>query len=152
MIEAPFFDTSVLVSGLLQVGASWEPAQRLLARAADRRFGRATTAWHCCLELYSVSTRLPAEYRLAPVDALRVLEESVLAHFVVEDLPKRARLPFLRGAVADAVAGGRTYDAHVAEIARLARCDVVITENVRHFAGLARHGIRVGTASEIGAA
>lgn len=147
-MKAPFLDTSVLVSGLLRVGQAWEPARALLVDASERRLGRAMTAWHCCLELYSVSTRLPAEYRLSPAEALRIVEESVLPHLVVEDLPKRARLAFLRGIAGDGIAGGRAYDAHVAEVARLAGCDVLVTENVKHFAGLARSGIRVVTATE----
>lgn len=149
MSKAPFFDTSVLVSGLLQVGPSWEAAQQLLVRVANRRFGRATTAWHCCLELYSVGTRLPAEYRLRPTEILQLIEESVLPYFIIEELPKGTHQAFLRGMVANGIAGGRTYDAHIAEIARLAQCDMVITENARHFAHLAQQGVKVSSAAEL---
>jgi hypothetical protein len=73
----------------------------------------------------------------------------ILAYFEVVDLPKRARLPFLRAAAGDGVAGGRLYDAHIAEIARSAACTLIVTENVRHFVSVTRHGIRVATPSEL---
>jgi hypothetical protein len=37
--------------------------------------------WHCCLELYSVTTRLPEEYRLEPEVALRFLREEIFPRF-----------------------------------------------------------------------
>ena len=46
------------------------------------------------------------------------------------------------------MAGGRVYDAHIAEAARLAGAEVVVTENRRHFVPLMRYGIRVLTAAE----
>ncbi len=41
------------------------------------------------------------------------------------------------------MAGGRIYDAHIAEVARECGAKVVVTDNARHFSGLARHGVRV---------
>jgi hypothetical protein len=43
--------------------------------------------------------------------------------------------------------GGRIYDAHIAEIARLGGARTVITGNTRHFKGLAAQGITVLTAA-----
>jgi hypothetical protein len=54
----------------------------------------------------------------------------------------------LRELAQDRVVGGRVYDAHIAEIARLSGARAVVTDNRRHFAGLARHGIRVLGAEE----
>jgi predicted nucleic acid-binding protein len=45
--------------------------------------------------------------------------------------------------------GGRIYDAHIAEIARLAGARLVATENRRHFTPLLRHGIRVLVSAEL---
>jgi predicted nucleic acid-binding protein len=39
----------------------------------------------------------------------------------------------LRAASRDVIAGGRIYDAHIAEIARAAGAAVVVTDNRRHF-------------------
>ena len=46
---------------------------------AEGRLTRVSTAWHCCLEFYSIASRLPSEYRLPPVDAETLLREEVLA-------------------------------------------------------------------------
>jgi predicted nucleic acid-binding protein len=54
----------------------------------------------------------------------------------------------VRAAVRDDTAGGRIYDAHIAEVARAAGAAVVITDNRRHFLAALRHGIRVETPAE----
>ena len=124
------------------------PAQQILNSVADGQIPGAVTAWHCCLELYSVATRLPPEFRVTPADALRLLQEEVLARMAVVDLPAADRLPFLSAAAHDAIAGGRIYDAHIAEVARAAGASVIVTDNRRHFLATLRHGIRVETPQE----
>jgi predicted nucleic acid-binding protein len=111
-----------------------------VAEGAPRR---CLTAWHCCLEFYAVATRLPEEFRLSPADAGRLVVEEVLGRLHVVDLPASARLELVHAAIRERVAGGRLYDAHIAEIARRAGARLVVTDNVRHFSGLRLHGIRV---------
>lgn len=107
------------------------------------------TAWPCCLEFYSVTTRLPEEYRLEPEVALRLLREEIFARFSIHDLPSELREEFLVSTVGEGTAGGRIYDAHIAEIARQAGARLVATENRRHFTSLLRHGIRVLVSAEL---
>jgi len=144
-----FFDTSVLLAGIFELGTPEDPAQRLMDAVAKGHFQRPQTAWHCCLELYSVATRLPKELRVTPAVAARLVEEEVVERFRICSLPRDRRLPFIRSAAHDAVVGGRLYDAHIGEIARLTGADVVATENRRHFTSLMRHGVRVLTAAEL---
>jgi len=66
----------------------------------------------------------------------------------VHDLPAAARLALLKTAARDATAGGRIYEAHIAEIARTAGAGVIVTDNRRHFMAALRHGIRVETPAE----
>jgi hypothetical protein len=70
----------------------------------------------------------------------------------VHDLPANDRRPFLRAAAADAIAGGRLYDAHIADIARASGARLVITDNRRHFVAALRYGLRVETPTEFLAA
>ncbi len=149
LVKGVFFDTSVLLGGLIELGPASESAQGLLDLVAGRRGGRPTTAWHCCLEFYSVATRLPEEFRLTPADALALLESEILGRFEVRDLAPVARHEFLRIAAREGVRGGRLYDAHIAEIARRSGSRVVVTENRRHFQGLEGAGVRVLSASEL---
>ena len=143
-----FLDSSVLLAGLIDFGAQSAPAHSLLHAVAERTAGPAATAWHCCLEFYSVSTRLPPEFRLAPGDAARLVEEEIFARMAVHDLPAAQRSPLLRSLVQDGIAGGLIYDAHIAEVARSAGATVIVTDNRRHFLGALRYGVRVETPSE----
>src|SRR5215218_8964604 len=101
-----FLDTSVLLAGLVDFGPQSAPAQQVLHAVAEKRFA-AATAWHCCLELFSVATRLPPEFRLLPADAVRLLEEEVFGRMNVCDLPAERRVRFLSSVAADHIAGGR---------------------------------------------
>jgi predicted nucleic acid-binding protein len=143
-----FLDTSVLLAGLVDFGPESGPAQRLMHAVAEKTVAAAGTAWHCCLEFYSVSTRLPPEFRLTPSDAARLLQEEVFARMTVHDLPAGDRQAFLKAAVQERTAGGRIYDAHIAEVARAARAEVVVTDNRRHFLSALRYGMRIETPAE----
>ena len=148
MAVTVFLDTSVLLAGLIDFGPQSAPAQSLMHAIAEKRLTAASTAWHCCLEFYSVATRLPAEYRLSPADAGLLLNEEVFARMAVHDLPAADRLVMLRAAAKDGIAGGRIYDSHIAEIARAAGAKVVVTDNRRHFVSALRYDMRVETAAE----
>lgn len=143
-----FLDTSVILAGLIDVGPQSAPAQSVLHAVAEKRIRDAATAWHCCLEFYSVATRLPPEFRVAPADALRLLEEEIFGRMAVHDLPAGSRRDLLRAAARDQIGGGRIYDAHIAEVARAAGATVIVTDNRRHFLAALRHGLRVETPGE----
>jgi predicted nucleic acid-binding protein len=143
-----FLDTSVLLAGLVDFGPQSAPAQSVLHAIAEKQVAEPATAWHCCLEFFSVSTRLPAEFRLNPADAVRLLEEEVFGRMTVHDLPPGDRLPMLSAAAQEGTAGGRIYDTHIADVARAAGARAVVTDNRRHFLAALRHGIRVETPSE----
>jgi predicted nucleic acid-binding protein len=148
MAVKAFFDTSVILAGLVDFGPQSAPAQSVMHAVAENVIPGPRTAWHCCLEFFSVATRLPPEYRLSPADACRLLQEEVLARMAVHDLPSGDRERLLKAAVQDDTAGGRIYDAHIAEVARAAGADVIVTDNRRHFVASLRHGIRVETPTE----
>ena len=87
-VVAPvFFDTTVLLAGMIDMGDVSVAPQAVLTAIAAGRVKRPLTAWHCCLEFYSVATRLPPEFRLRPADAVHLLEEEVLGRFEVVDQP-----------------------------------------------------------------
>lgn len=148
LVNPLFFDTSVIIAGTIDFGATSTAAMKVLGAVAEGRLSSPATSWHCCLEFFAVTTRLPPEYRLTPEDSVRILREDVLSRWVICDLPAAGRSGFLDDLVRDRVVGGRLYDAHIAEIARLAGASVVVTENRRHFTSLLRHGVQVLDASE----
>lgn len=148
MAVSVFLDTSVLLAGLIDFGPQSAPAQSLLHAVAEKKVDGAATAWHCCLEFFSVATRLPPEFRIAPGDALRLLREEVFARMSVHDLPPKDRVLMLQAAAHDRIAGGRIYDTHIAEVARAAGAGVIVTDNRRHFLSALRYDIRVETPTE----
>ena len=148
MAVSVFLDTSVLLAGLVDFGPQSAPAQSVMHAIAEKQVPGAGTAWHCCLEFYSVATRLPAEFRLAPADAARLVTEEIFGRMTVYELPSGDRLMLMKSAVLDGVIGGRIYDAHIAEIARAAGAAVVVTDNRRHFIAALRYGMRVETPGE----
>jgi predicted nucleic acid-binding protein len=143
-----FLDTSVLLGGLIYFGPQSGPAQSVMHALAEKQISQPATAWHCCLEFYSVATRLPPEFRLTPADAATLVQEEVFGRMSVHGLPASDRLTLLKTAVQDGIAGGRIYDAHIAEVARAAGAKVVVTDNRRHFLSALRYGIRVETPAE----
>lgn len=152
MAVTVFLDTSVLLAGLIDFGPQSAPAQALLHGVAEHEIAGAGTAWHCCLEFFSVSTRLPPEFRVSPAEAVTLIEGEVFARMSVHDLPAAERLSMLKAAGQDEVSGGRIYDAHIADVARAAGAAVVVTDNRRHFLASLRHGLRVQTPAEFLAA
>jgi predicted nucleic acid-binding protein len=143
-----FLDTSVLLAGLVDFGPQSAPAQSLMHAVAEQRITAPATAWHCCLEFFSLATRLPPEFRVTAADAVTLLQGEVFPRIAVHDLPAADRTVLLQAAAHDRIAGGRIYDAHIAEVARAAGANVVVTDNRRHFLSALRHGLRVETPSE----
>jgi predicted nucleic acid-binding protein len=143
-----FLDTSVLLAGLIEFGPRSAPAQTLLHAVAEKRVPAAATAWHCCLEFFSVATRLPPEFRVSPSDAVTLLHQEVFSRMAVHDLPAAERIVMLQASARDGISGGRIYDAHIAEVARAAGAAVVVTDNRRHFLSALRYDMRVETPGE----
>jgi predicted nucleic acid-binding protein len=143
-----FLDTSVLLAGLIYFGPQSAPAQSLMHAVSEQRVTGAGTAWHCCLEFFSVATRLPPEFRITPGDAATLLREEVFARIAVHDLPPADRLRMLQTAARDMIVGGRIYDSHIAEIARATGAAVIVTDNRRHFVSALRYDLRVETPAE----
>ena len=143
-----FLDTSVLLAGLVDFGPQSGPSQLVLRAVAEKKIPSAATAWHCCLEFYSVATRLPPEFRLTPADANTLMQQEVFGRMAVHDLPATDRAGLLKSAADDGTVGGRIYDAHIADVARASNAGIIVTDNRRHFLASLRHGLRVETPSE----
>ncbi len=91
------------------------------------------------VEAYAVLTRLPSPSRLAPANATALLTANFTgerAEIVVLDVPAYAGL--LERAASQDVAGGRMYDAVIAECALEAKVETLLTFNRRHFESLVR--------------
>lgn len=137
-----FVDTSCIVAAV----CAWHSHHRQAAAEMERRFGareHLATAAHALAEAYAVLTRLPAPHRLAPADALALLEGNFIEGARVVALDAGGYLALLRRAGKESISGGRTYDAIIGECARKAKAAVLLTFNAGHFTSLEAAGIRV---------
>jgi predicted nucleic acid-binding protein len=127
-------DTNCLVAAAL---AQHEHHRATLAGLSRRRAaGHALVmAAPAVLEAYAVLTRLPPPHRLAPPDALAVLDRNWGETETVA-LTATETWRGLRDLAGTGMAGGRIYDGAIAACARKAKCDEILTWNIRHFSGL----------------
>ncbi len=147
-MNRPFLDTSVLVAGMIDFGDSSQASIHLLDQVADQRIRHAATAWHCCLEFYSVATRLPEEYRLPIETAQQFVDEEIMGRLEIRILSQTDHKSFIRTLAQERIRGGRIYDYHIGRIALTSSASVIVTENTRHFFGFERQGLPVLTPQE----
>lgn len=95
------------------------------------------------VETYSVLTRLPPPHRLSAADALTLLEANFMSQGKIVALEAKSYRALLRKAPRQGIAGGRTYDAIIAECARRAKATTLLTFNVSHFMPLAGTGLEI---------
>lgn len=147
-MNRPFLDTSILVGGLIDFGASSKAPMVLLDRVAEKNIRNATTAWHCCLEFYSVATRLPEEYRLPAETAREFVIEEIMGRLGIRALDAARREDFLIDSARLNICGGRIYEHHIGSVAHSGKASVIITENKKHFLSFEAKGLPVLTAEE----
>ena len=85
------------------------------------------------VETYAVLTRLPSPHRLSAADAWTLVEANFIKHSSVTALSGAAYVRLLRRVAHQAIIGGRTYDAVIAECARQAKAETLLTFNRQHF-------------------
>jgi predicted nucleic acid-binding protein len=126
-------DTSCLVAAALPQHEHHAATAADLARrrAAGHAF---VMAAHAVMEAYALLTRLPPPHRLAPADAMTVLDRNWGRTDTVA-LTGAESWRVVRQHGAAGVSGGRIYDGEIAACARKARVDEILTWNLRHFEG-----------------
>jgi predicted nucleic acid-binding protein len=147
-MKRPFLDTSILVGGCIDFGDSSKAPMAIIDRIADKQIHNAATAWHCCLEFYSVTTRLPEEYRLSPKTAKEFVIEEIMARLDIRTLDAARQEDFFIDAGKQIIRGGRIYDHHIGTIALKGNATVIVTENKKHFSLFERQGLPVLNSNE----
>jgi predicted nucleic acid-binding protein len=132
-MPAFLLDTSCMIAALCAWHEHHERASRELERRLRRR-ERMLVPAPALVETYAVLTRLPSPHRLSPADALFLLENNFADTKHIVALSPETYLALLRNAPANAVSGGRGYDAVIAYCALQARADALLTFNETDFA------------------
>lgn len=131
-----FCDTSVLVAASVRAHPHFNRARPILEAVASGR-DEGVVACHSLAEAYSALTSLPLSPRLQPLEAERLIDVNVRAHFRLQPVPAAAYGAAIRGCVALSLGGGAVYDALLVECARRARCDRIYTFNLTDFRRIA---------------
>lgn len=129
-------DTNVLIAAVQDWHLHHEPARSELGKRRANG-DRLILVAQSLIECYSVLTRLPPTQRVRPHIALDLIRTNYVERGEVVGLDAPAYWPAVERAAAAGVSGGRVYDALIAETARAAGAEVLLTFNVRHFAGIA---------------
>lgn len=138
-------DTNVIIATLL----SWHEHHPRAFAVVDRalRFDRVVLPLPALIEVYSVMTRLPPGSRIAPEQALLLLRGTFggegAARAEIVALDGASGWSLLAAAVDRGVAGGGTYDAHVAACALRGRAEQFVTFNAKHFQNLELGSMRI---------
>ena len=114
----------------------WHEHHAAAAGAIEARLDRGDVLVipaHALTETYAVLTRFPSPHRLAPEDAWTLVETNFVTGARVTALTARDYVRLIGRLAHAGMAGGRTYDAIIAECARRAGADTLMTLNPRHF-------------------
>ena len=128
---------------------AWHAGYKAILGEVEQRFDRGErliVAVPALIETYSVLTRMPLPYRIAPIQCQRLLEVSFMdnaSELIALDAPAYRHL--LQSAATRMVAGGSIYDAVIHACAVAAKVDVLLTFNERHFRPLADDSIEILT-------
>jgi len=126
------FDTSVLVAALVRSHPMHERAFPWLRRAAAGDIAMLTAA-HSLIELYAVLTRYPSNPRIAPPDAARLIQESVVRHATVVPLSEADHTTIIQALAKRGLSGGLVYDALHVRAAKAGRAQKILSFNARDF-------------------
>ena len=94
-------------------------------------------AHHSVVEAYAVLTRLPGDLCVTPSEARDLLRETVRSNMAVAGLRADSVWTLIESLVASSVAGGRSYDALIAQALVTHGAPAIATFNPSHFRGLA---------------
>lgn len=131
---------------MIALVCGWHPDHPQSSTEFSRRLSRGeelVVAAPALVEAYAVLTRLPPPYRIAPADALFLLESNFMGDRRLVSLSERAYESLLRESAGRGIAGGQVYDAVIAECAVQAGVDVLLTLNERHFQDLGRDRLKL---------
>lgn len=125
-------DTSCMVAAV----CTWHECHAAALTELERRLERGerlAVAAPALVETYAVLTRLPAPHRLSPADAWALVDANFAKRARVVALASTSYPRLLRRLAGEMVAGGQTYDAVIAECARRAKAQTLLTFNRRYF-------------------
>ncbi|MBI4766541.1 MAG: PIN domain-containing protein [Deltaproteobacteria bacterium] len=130
-----FFDTSVLISGMIEAHPMHEISFPWLKRAKAKEFEWAVCS-HTLAELYATLTSMPLRPRITPAIAVKLLHENIQKEAQVLSLTGRDYLAAIKNISNLNLPGAIIYDAIIAKAAEKFRADHLLTHNEKDFSRL----------------
>jgi len=127
-----FFDTSVIVAGLIEAHPHYEKSNPWLGKVVSGK-EKGFISSHTLAELYSSLTTIPVLPRIRPDQALFLIEDSILRHFKIYDFKKEDYISVLKNSSLHSVKGGMIYDALLILAAQKMKATVILTLNLKDF-------------------
>jgi predicted nucleic acid-binding protein len=137
-----FFDTSVLVAGMVEAHPSHERALFWLKKAIAKELGF-YVCMHTLAELYAVLTRLPMRPKITTGTAGRLIRDNVETAATIVPLSLADYRSVIRDLSERGIAGGSIYDALIAKAARKSSADRLLTLNPEDFERVWPEGVKV---------
>lgn len=131
-----FFDTSVLVSSLMESHPHYHPARRTIdVSASEGRTG--FIGLHSLAETFTSLTRLPVQPRVAPGEAVQLIKSVIIPRFRIVTLDPKDYEHVLESLASRKNVGAQIYDALLLQCAVKCAADRIFTFNLGHFTALA---------------
>ena len=129
-------DTSVIVACV----HARHPLHPVMAQWLNQAFDThdVIVSHHSVLESYAVLTRLPAEYRLVPAEAVTVLRETLTGSATIAPFSHKSMWDVLERIHRLPAVGGSAYDAFIIDTLTAAGVDAIATGNAKEFRRLTR--------------
>lgn len=126
------FDTSVIVAALVESHPLHQRAFPWLKQAKAKEFDL-VVAGHTMAELYAVLSTLPIKPKISPAVAWKLIHENIEAIGKIVLLTPAEYTSAIKQLSELGLAGGVTYDALIAKVAKKTKVERLLTLNVDHF-------------------
>jgi predicted nucleic acid-binding protein len=126
------FDTSVIIAALVESHPMHERSFPWLKLAKAKEF-ELVVASHTIAELYAVLSTLPVKPRISPTVAWKLIHENIETISKIVSLTPAEYRFAIKQLSELGLAGGITYDALIAKVARKSKVERLLTLNIDHF-------------------
>ena len=126
------FDTSIIVAALVESHPMHQRVFPWIKQARANEF-ELIVASHTIAELYAVLSTLPIKPRISPIIAWKLIHENIEAAGKIVSLTPAEYISVIKQLSRLGMAGGITYDALIAKVAKKTKVERLLTLNTNHF-------------------
>ena len=126
------FDTSIIVAALVESHPMHQRVFPWFKQARANEF-ELIVASHTIAELYAVLSTLPIKPRISPIIAWKLIHENIEAAGKIVSLTPAEYISVIKQLSRLGMAGGITYDALIAKVAKKTKVERLLTLNTNHF-------------------